>query len=172
MALPFMRALYGPINTWTVPFQDEWLELPAPGEGVKREFWGVNAEERAALDRVGYINMALKELKWHRGQPWRDLAEYTGFAAIADRALMTGARECRLKHPDDLIAFASHALIHGERFYRHPRIQRLLGQTRKGGYAGAAITMLSKQEWAAIAAATEPTENYWNPQPRSLGHEM
>jgi hypothetical protein len=155
MDTPLLRAMYGPIRIWTIPFQNKWIALPAPEAGPTRLFWGVKAEQREKLDRIGYINMALKELCEYRDWIWRDVAEYTDAAEKADRALSIAAREFKFKIPDDLIAFAFHSFIYGTQFYRHPRVQQLLAEVQKDeqlGYAGAAITMVSEQEWAAIAA--------------------
>jgi hypothetical protein len=154
--VPFMRAMYGPISVWTVPFQNEWIELPAPEKGPTRTFWGTNADQRRALDRIGYINMALKKLSKFRGRPWDDLTEYTEAAEKADRALIVATQELKFKISADLIDFAFHSLVYGAHFYRHPRVQQLLDEVQKDkqlGYAGAAVTMVSEQEWAAIAAA-------------------
>ena len=157
LTLPWLRGMYGPICGWTIPFQDAWLTLPAPEVGLTVSAWVVTREMREEIDRIGSVNMALKKLRKHLGRPWRDLAEYTGFAAQADKALITGVRE-GLKVPNDLIAFAFHTLAYGEGFHHYPCIQRVLEKARQNssfGYAGAAITMVSEQEWADIAATAD-----------------
>ena len=158
LTLPWLRGMYGPICGWTIPFQDAWLTLPAPEVGLTVSAWVVTTEDRRTLDRVGPVNMALKAFGKHLGRPWRDLAEYADFAAEADKALITGVQECGLKSADDLIAFAAHTLIYGEGFHQYPCIQRLLEKVREDrnfGYSGGAITMVSQQEWASIAATAD-----------------
>jgi hypothetical protein len=150
---PLIRAMYGPVRVWTIPFQNEWLELPALEDGPRREYWCANPQQADAMGRIGHINMTLKKLKKHRGQPWRDLAEFLEAAEKADRALIVAARELNPEFTPDWVAFAFHSFIYGENFYRHPRVQQLLDEARNDkhfGYAGGAITTISPEEWAAI----------------------
>lgn len=157
-----LRALYGPIQIWTFPFQQEWQSHPAPEvTGIVPAFWSVKTEQRERLDRVIRLNAVLEARKNQLGRPWANLAEYSDVSQTADEALETAQSRYRLTEADS-VAFALHALAHGEHFHCHPRIQTLLRvawKNKEMPYAAIAA-MIDAPTWEAIAA--ESLNIQWN----------
>jgi hypothetical protein len=148
------RALFGPVQTWTFRFQEEWIHLTAREAPAAEGAWAVSEAQRQRLDRVGYINTALADWNKRLARPWNGLAEYDQLAERAERAI-TRAQDYRLKQSHDLSAFVRHTLTYGENFHRHPLIQELI-RDLPNGYAGYADVShrLEASDWATIAAET------------------
>ena len=157
-----LRALYGPIQVWTFPFQQQWQSQPAPEvTGIVPAYWSVKTEQREQLDRVFPLNAVLDAHAKRLGRPWADLAEYSAVSQTADEALETARVRYRLTDADSL-TFALHALAHGEHFHCHPRIQTLLRvawENKEMPYAATAA-MIDARTWEIIAA--ESLTIQWN----------
>jgi hypothetical protein len=126
-----LRALYGPIRTWSFMFQQKWISHPVPEvTGVVPEFWSVDDGQHAQLARVIQLNTVLAGRKKQLGRPWADLAEYLDASRTADKALELAQTRYRLDEASAAV-FAQHALAHGEYFHLHPRIQALLRVARR-----------------------------------------
>ncbi|MDR0702841.1 MAG: DUF4123 domain-containing protein [Azoarcus sp.] len=147
-------ALFGPIQTWTIPFQKTWRSYKRPEiTGIVPLHWWADAGQAGyILDGITLTNAVL--LRWcaYLG---RDItpAGFDSLAAHIDRALLA-ARHYGLHTKSDITAFALHAIKHGEHFHRHPRIQRLLEKIRqqKTRYE-TATARFGKRDWAEISAA-------------------
>jgi hypothetical protein len=156
-----MRALFGPFQTWTFRFQEEWIRLSAPEAPEAPEApadegpWEFSEAQRQRLDRVGYINTALADWNKKLARPWHGLAEYDQLAEQADRAIVRAQQDYQLKHSQDLSAFVRHTLRYGENFHLHPLIQELMRElpNEHAGYADISY-QLEESDWAAIAAET------------------
>jgi hypothetical protein len=150
-----MRALFGPFQTWTFRFQDDWLSMTAPDvPEVGGASWRVDASDQAALSRVGFVNVALSQRRAQLERPWSGLAEYDLLAKQAGSAIERAQRDYGLESEADLVAFAQHALAYGENFYLHPRFEQLMRDVRQNPHAGYAYeaAQLEDAEWALIAA--------------------
>jgi len=149
-----LRALYGPVVQWTFRFQGEWISLPAPEvPGLVPRYWAVNPKQHEQLNRVILLNGVLDGRKKQLDRPWDDLDEYQAAAQIADEALETAQTRYGLSKADSL-AFARHALEHGEHFHRHSCIQTLLRVARQSKEMPYVVSsgMLNARNWASIAA--------------------
>ena len=157
-------ALYGPIKTWTCPFNDGWTSLarPAP-EGVIPLLPSVKAGQRTQIGFINAINGALGQWRYKLKQPWRDLEEFRRAADQAERAMVIAQNDYGLRTKNELTAFALHSLSYGEHFYRHARIQLLFekraqSQNPNWRYNIDAL-VITPDEWATIAAETQ-TQNF------------
>jgi hypothetical protein len=144
-----VRALFGPIQHWTIPFQKSWRSYERPEvSGIIPLHWTTDAQQADyILKRIGPTNTVLR--RWCAGLG-RDIppAEFDSLAAHIDRALLA-ARQYGLHADNDITAFALHLIEHGEHFHRHPRIQPLLENNRYE----TATALFNKQDWAEITAA-------------------
>jgi len=88
-----LQALYGPVSSWTVYFQKQWVSEPTPGitENVP-VFWDVTAEQYAALERIQLVNRVLSFWREDRDRPWASLAEFRAYANHADDAVICEQR--------------------------------------------------------------------------------
>ena len=151
-------ALFGPVKTWTLRFQNGWASIERPAlENILSASLHADAEQRERLDIIGPINDALERWRYQLKQPWRDLEEFRQAAVQAERAIFTAKNQYALSHPDDLSAFALDSLAHGERFYTHPRIQSMLEDAKNpdGNPYHIASRFIKPDEWAVIAAETK-----------------
>ena len=153
----YLKSLFGrrgEVQKWTYRFQGDWISVPVPyvseGEGVPN-FWAVTAEQRKVLDIAGEINQTLDEYRAKMGRPWNDCQEWEVKARVTEYSI--GIAQQHLSDPDDLKAFALHALTHGEHFYRHPAIENILhnAASSPGAYREA-TRHLTENEWAKVAA--------------------
>jgi hypothetical protein len=145
--------LYGPVTEWTIRLEGKWISLPAPEvAGLIPKFWGVKEPQYAQLDRIIHLNGILDRRKQQQGRPWRDLDDYHEAARAADKALDIAQNRYRLSQTDSA-SFVLHALEHGERFYLHPVIQRLLhaAWNKEMPYTASA-SKIDAQGWAIIEA--------------------
>jgi hypothetical protein len=105
--------------------------------------WIFDPSQRRAqwLDQVGLLNETLAQVR--RSQPVLKTAEAGAPEALARRILaaMAIAEKCYgLNHDQDLIAFATHAVFHGDDFHEQDVVQTLLSSLSDGEntYADAA----------------------------------
>jgi hypothetical protein len=151
-----IRALFGPIQTWTYRFQNQWHSATAPEiNGIIPRLCSATAPQRDKLDRVILVNKVLNQWQQKLGRPWRGQEEYTACAERTDQAMETASQTYQLHEAADLTAFATHTLQYGTYFHQHPKIQRVLDKTKPNGntgYSNLAGT-LNEHDWAAIAAA-------------------
>jgi hypothetical protein len=119
-----IATLFGPIQTWTFPFQNDWISQKAADVPVSHTPWAVRAEQREKLNRVGAINVTLDRWQKRQNRPWRDLAEYLDLTHWVERAVETGQRKHQLKSSDELSDFALDTLALPE----HARADALAGR--------------------------------------------
>lgn len=134
------RALFGPITHWAV-CEPLLLRKIARPEIAGSRRWSVSAEQRQWLDQVGLLNETLEQVR--RSQHALKAAEAGPLEALARRILaaMEIAEKCYgLSHDQDLIAFATHAVFHGDDFHEQDVVQTLLSSLSDGEntYADAA----------------------------------
>jgi hypothetical protein len=148
-----IRSLFGPIQTWTYRFQNQWHSATAPEiNGIIPRLCSATTPQRRKLDRVILVNKVLK--KWQRklGRPWSGQEEYTAYAERTDQAMETASQTYQLHKAADLIDFAEHTLQYGTYFHRHPIIQGVLDEIKPKGNTGYSnlAGILNEQDWAAI----------------------
>lgn len=123
---PQRRALFGPIERWTVCEPDQPRTIDRPGLGNSQR-WFASAEQRRLLDNVGIINETFKQV--FRQQPDLAPAAPSHREVLARRviaAIDCAGQRYGITHENDLIAFAMHALLYGESFHERPFMQTLL----------------------------------------------
>jgi hypothetical protein len=150
-----IRSLFGPIQTWTYRFQNQWHSATAPEiNGIIPRLCSATTEQRQQLDNVGLINRTFSKWESRTQRSPRDLQEFDTLAAQAERALQTARGAYKLHLAEDLSAFALHSLMYGERFHVHTHIQRALRDIEPNAHEGyaSASDMLDENEWAAVAA--------------------
>jgi len=143
------RLLYGPIQDWTIPFQNEWITFPAPQTDIKAGAWVLTDEQWARVEHIRLINQALTDYQTAQDAPWESFEHYSQATETAERALLTAQQHYGLQDEGDLLAYAVDALTHGEHFHLHPALQNVLRHPQ--GY-GAASGELDKTLWAAVKA--------------------
>ena len=142
--------LYGPVVQWTIPFQDDWITLLPPELPIWRKYWAMDAAQRQAVGRILRVNRVLTYWARNHGQ-WKNLDDFRAAAARVDRALERAANAYGMSSNDDLVAFALHALTHGDDFYLRPAIARLLQavQQDKTIYYADEARSLTNEDWSA-----------------------
>lgn len=126
------RALFGPITHWAVCEPLRLRKIARP-EVAGRRRWSVSAEQRRWLDQVGLLNETLKKAR--RQQPALKTTEVDALEALGRRILAAMAvAETRygMNHDQDLVAFATHAVLHGDDFHVREVVQTLLASLADG----------------------------------------
>jgi hypothetical protein len=141
--------LYGPIEQWTIPFQQEWLPFPKPEAESTAIAWMLAHSEWARVERILRVNAALMGRELTVERLWESFEEYNKAGVLAERAMTTAQNLYGFSDPDDLTAYMVDALLHGEHFHRHPSMNKLLRNLPPDGYA-AASGRLSETTWAEI----------------------
>jgi len=151
-----VRQLFGPVSVWSVPFQQEWTDFPAPDiAGPIPTYWAIDAEQAARLGRIDLINNVLIRWKEKTGLRWASVEAFHADAENVDRILCFAGHHYRLRANEDLLLFAEHALLHGEDFHTHPTLQPLLQTVQEKGWGYAAgSARITSEDWKAIAAAS------------------
>ena len=132
--------LYGPIQTWTIPFQKEWISFPAPNPEQKDLAWIMTTEQWERTELIRYTNRTLTEYERLLGRPWENFEEYDKASITTERAMQTAQTRYGIKEKGGLQTFAIHALYYGENFHRHPYIQDFLKALPSEGYVAASNT--------------------------------
>lgn len=120
------RALFGPISQWAVCEPLRLRKIVRPEIPGSRR-WSVSAKQRRWLDHVGLLNETLK--KASRRQHTLKTSEADDLEALGQRILAAMAvAETRygMNHDQDLVAFATHAVLHGDDFHEREVVQTLL----------------------------------------------
>jgi len=139
--------LYGPVYTWTIPFQKEWIRFHEPNPERRSSVWVLSAEQWEQIELIRFINRALEQYESYLGHPWNSFKEYDKAAETAERAMLLAQSLYGIKEKEDLQAFAEDSLFHGEHFHRHPYIENLLKNLPPEGY-GAASAEITETIWA------------------------
>jgi hypothetical protein len=151
---PRLRLFFGPITAWTIPFDDRWVGLEKPEDGLTSALWSITKEDFPKILRLVSVNPALRKIRRHRNRPWRDVAEFHEFAERADAAV---AEANRIFGPraqnEEFVEFAFQAYRYGAHFYEHPRIQSLLAEVLAKGWSWRETTLMrmSEADWAEIS---------------------
>jgi hypothetical protein len=151
---PRLRQFFGPIAAWTIPFDERWVGLEKPEEGLTSSFWSIDARHFPKMSRLISVNPTLKEIRRHRDRPWRDMAEFHEFAEKADVAV---AEANRIFGPnvqnEEIVEFAFQSYRYGAHFFEHPRIQNLLAEVRANGWSWRETTIMhmSEADWAQVS---------------------
>ena len=132
--------LYGAIQTWTIPFQKEWIAFPAPNPEQKDLAWIMTTEQWERTELIRYTNRTLTEYERLLGRPWENFEEYDKASITTERAMQTAQTRYGIKEKGGLQTFAIHALYYGENFHRHPYIQDFLKALPSEGYVAASNT--------------------------------
>jgi hypothetical protein len=154
---PRLHLLFGPIQCWSIPFQDEWISYAVPEVEHKATAWIFSDQQWERIGRILSINDVLMEYEVMQDRQWKSFAEYEQAGEIAERALSTAQMLYGIKDGDDLLPFGVTALAHGEHFHRHPHIQNLLRNPPPEGI-GYALINLDESIWAQ--APTHAHSNY------------
>jgi len=152
-----VRCLFGPILEWTIRFESEWVPIPVPQfDGPFPSILIASAEQKKSLDDVIVLNMGLLQRNQTLGREWANFDEWRVAMEASVAALQVAREAYRLEQRDDIVAFISHALLHGEHFHRHQTIQRLLEDTaqHKVSYAARAA-LLKAGDWVLIESETQ-----------------
>ena len=149
--------LYGPIQTWTIPFQKEWISFTAPNPEQKDLAWIMTDEQWERVEYIRYINFALKEYEKCLCLQWKNFEEYDKASITAEQAMLVARKRYSIKKMSDMQAFAMTSLIYGKHFHRHPHIQDLLKNLPPEGFE-AAIANIDQTIWAE--AQTLSHSNY------------
>ncbi|MCL2644811.1 MAG: DUF4123 domain-containing protein [Betaproteobacteria bacterium] len=148
-----LSLLYGPILSWTIPFQKEWVSFPAPQTEHKAAAWVMTAEQWERVELIRLVDRVLTECEKVMGCPWESFEEYDHAAITAERAMMTAQTLYGIERLVDLQAFAVDSVFHGEHFHRHPFIQNLLRHLPPEGYKAASFE-INQATWAEAKALT------------------
>jgi hypothetical protein len=158
-----LHALFGPIQTLSFPFQDEWVHYlrpeTEPGKPVRLVWW-VSAEQRRRIARVMDLRevLDLYQRDVMDSTAWPDYATYVKIMARIEQSMEYAIDRYGLIHAEDYREFAWHALRYGEDFHLHPYLQEVLhalAQASPGkrcGYADA-LSTLTEENWAALTAS-------------------
>lgn len=119
-----LRALFGPVSAWTVPFNGVWLTSTPPRTQGMLGATRHEARQWAALMRIGAVNRTLTQLKLNNQEGL--LQASAALDALVERAQQSHG----LSRVDDQVAFAcfgwrTHAL-----FDQHPLVQEGLAAAR------------------------------------------
>jgi len=151
---PRIRQLFGPVQTWTLPFQQGWPAFAPPEiTGSAPAYWAVNEEQEQRIKQIGLINNILIRRKEKTGMRWASVEDFHADAEKVERILLFSERRYQLRDEPDQILFAEHSLLYGEAFHEHPKIQQLLQvvQGKGWGYAGGCAE-ITENDWKDIAA--------------------
>ena len=150
---------YGPVQSWTVPFQNEWMSFPPPqATGVVPELWMASDGQVQRIQRIGPINEVLGRQMKETNQRWESLDDFYADAEKIDRILVCAEQNYHLRDDDDLLVFAEHALKNGEHFHWHPMIQERLQVVAQQGWGYAqASAKLTEDDWKKIALSNNHT---------------
>ena len=145
--------LYGAIQTWTIPFQKEWIAFPAPNPEQKDLAWIMTDEQWERAELIRYTNRALTDYKKILDCPWENFKEYDETAIAIEHAMLKAQRLYGIKEKSDLQFFAKMSFIYGKHFHHHPLIQDLLKSLPPDGFE-AASAEITKTIWAEARALT------------------
>lgn len=84
---PTLRALFGPIKTWTFLLLHEWFAALPPETDLMRRYWALHEKERARVDWIYQINQVLTEWQWRHNRPWKDLDDFHVLSEQVEQAL-------------------------------------------------------------------------------------
>lgn len=145
---PQRRALFGPIERWTVCEPDQPRTIDRPGL-CNSQRWFASAEQRRLLDSVGIINETFKKV--FRQQPDLTPADTSHREVLARRviaAIDCAGQRYGIPHENDLIAFAIHALLYGDNFHEYAFMQTLLASLAERGHSYAdASHLIEASAW-------------------------
>jgi hypothetical protein len=146
-----VRALFGPVTTWTVHLDGAWTSTSAPT--VDRSSWWFDAQTSARLERSGLINETIACLP-------KPLAESRSrLGQQIDRLLVHAKGRYQFQRDEDLTAFAAQAINVHRAFDRHPTIQALIARLaeERQSYADA-TALLDEADWRRIGAEMNAQE--------------
>jgi hypothetical protein len=146
---PQRRALFGPIERWTVCEPDQPRTVDRPGS-CNSQRWFTSAEQRRLLDNVGIINETFKLAFRQRPDLGPDDAAHREVLARRIIAAIDCAEQrYGITQDKDLIIFAVHALLHGEDFHERPFMQTLLASMAENDSTYAdACALIDESTWA------------------------
>jgi hypothetical protein len=111
-----LRALFGPVSAWTVPFDGAWLTSEPPQmrmPGATRH----EARRWEALLRIGAVNRALAQLKLNNQEGLPQAS------AVLDALVERAQQRHGLNRVDDQVAFACFGWQTHPQFDQHPLVQ-------------------------------------------------
>lgn len=149
-----MRQLFGPIETWTVLFQNEWTAfMPPETTRIIPELWMASDEQLQRIQHIGLINQVLDQQIEETNQRWASLDDFYAAAEKVEQTLAFAVQRYHMLDYDDIILFAGHAMKYGKDFHRHPNIRGLLRIVEQQGWGYAQESMsLTEEDWKNIAA--------------------
>lgn len=109
------RALFGPINRWTLCAPDAPRTMTAPPTATRSQTWHASAEQRQWLDRLGMVNETLRQIAHE--YPEHKLSETQALEEVSRRILAAmdiAESQHGLTHENDLVAYATNALLRGD----------------------------------------------------------
>jgi hypothetical protein len=101
-----LRALFGPVERWTVRLQDDWFNVPRPEAGIARALWSLGKDTRERLDTIMQINQTLDQWQRRHKRPWKSLDEFQAFSEQVERALEIAQNELGLQDAEAQNDFA------------------------------------------------------------------
>lgn len=105
---PYIDLLFGPVETWTIPFQKEWISFTPPRAELKPTFWRASEAQWESIARVRLVNRLLSAREAQIG-PWANFREYEEASVRADDVLRE-ARQYGMEDEGEIMAFAFDAL--------------------------------------------------------------
>lgn len=138
-----LRALFGPISSWSVLLDGEWSS--SPSVAVERAVWAMDKGTRERLARIGMINQTLARIP----RPWP--ASRLQLGQQIDRVLAQATDRYQFEYDEDWVNFALHALSVNLNFDRHSLIQSLIRRIADEGQSYTdASALLSDSDWQRI----------------------
>lgn len=107
----YIDLLFGPVETWTIPFQKEWISFTPPRVEKKAMFWRASEQQWESIERIRFVNRLLSAREAQIG-PWANFQEYEKAAMLADEVLQEARQHHGLEDEGEIMAFAFNALTH------------------------------------------------------------
>ena len=111
------------VKSVILPWAGQWTHINKP-ESVSRTF-RLEADHLGALSRLGVVNRVAMQMP-----PPAGASEWEQTCAQIDGHVQRATAEHGLSQQADLVAFASHALVHHPSFDSHPRLVALFNELR------------------------------------------
>jgi len=150
-----IRQLFGPVQTWSVPFQREWITFTPPETtDLIPTYWAVDEKQQQRIGRIGHINTVLIRWRDQTNRRWASIDDFHADAEKVDQILIFAEHRYQLRDLEDRLAFAEHSMTYGEHFHEHPRIQQIMQAVQEKGWGYAEKSLvITEDDWKAIEAA-------------------
>jgi len=103
---PTLKALFGPVKAWTVRLLHGWFSATPPEGDDARAYWALHEDERAQVNRIHQINLALNKWQRQQARPWKDLGEFHLMSRRIKELLLKAQNEARIQGATEQISFA------------------------------------------------------------------